>query len=501
MPKEGAGKEGGNQKERRNTAGVPNLLVVIRNPVLLPFTGSGEKKKGASHTQASGTRKEMKGASNTQVQGTVAETKGASIAQAGAKKKKASNLNAGVESILEEKRLGAQADEGQTKRTLTYLARELSSMGGPLLSDTLDVNHLACYLALEAEKNHLAPRLCKGDCLFTVIELWQQCVEVVRQSRGNERHHEASTEEDWMHQQYQNLHDRRQERSVADGIKPAMTSLEVIKCWLTGAVQRLQVSKNREGTVSGESTSEDTLKRSREAVSIGLEKECYDAALEGEVEIKGDFFKRSRGGITRDTRPSKEELQQLNKWMAEEMGSKRDVAAVKDTSWIWQMYCLLSEDRRIQTLYSQYETLMLGAAERLEGRLRDLASQAGAGAKEKASHKEKEKKIIVNVGLGKRAATSHGQGVVVNEEVIDVELEDFTLLGEDSFTPLKFFSRSDDDGLCDVDYDTDSQKGISVGSPFSLQLAFSSPLSLDKDLSASWHCLRIPQQRQALKHF
>ena len=171
MPKEGAGKEGGNQKERRNTAGVPNLLVVIRNPVLLPFTGSGEKKKGASHTQASGTRKEMKGASNTQVQGTVAETKGASIAQAGAKKKKASNLNAGVESILEEKRLGAQADEGQTKRTLTYLARELSSMGGPLLSDTLDANHLACYLALEAEKNHLALKLFKGDCLFTVIEL------------------------------------------------------------------------------------------------------------------------------------------------------------------------------------------------------------------------------------------------------------------------------------------------------------------------------------------
>jgi hypothetical protein len=64
--------------------------------------------------------------------------------------------------------------------------------------------------------------------------------------------------------------------------------------------------------------------------------------------------------------------------MAEEMGSKRDVAAVKDKSWIWQMYCLLSEDRRIQTVYPQYETLMLGAAERLEGRLRDLASQAGA---------------------------------------------------------------------------------------------------------------------------
>ncbi len=335
----------------------PNPLAVIRDPDLLPITGSTAGKKGASRTQASRSRKDMKGASNTQGQGTVAEMKGTSNAQAGVKakemeEKEARSLSQGVESNLEEKRLGAQADEGQTKRTLTYLARELSSMGGPLLSDTLDANHLACYLALEAGKNHLAPRLFKGDCLFTTIELWQQCVEMVRQSRGKERHYESLTEEEWMYQQYQNLHARRgEERSAAKGINPVTTSFEVIKRWLTGAAQRLQVSKNREGTVSGESTSEDSLKRSREAVSIGLEKECY-AALEGEVEIKGDILKRSRGGITRDTRPSKEELQQLSKWMAEEMGSKRDVVAVKDKSWIWQMYCLLSEDRRIQTLYS-----------------------------------------------------------------------------------------------------------------------------------------------------
>ncbi len=64
----------------------------------------------------------MKGASNAQAG---AEAKGA-------KTKEASNLSAGAESILEERRLGAQADEEQTKRTLTYLARELSSMGGPL---------------------------------------------------------------------------------------------------------------------------------------------------------------------------------------------------------------------------------------------------------------------------------------------------------------------------------------------------------------------------------
>ncbi len=120
MPKEGAGKEGGNQKERRSAAGVPNLLTVIRDPVLLPFTGSGAEKKGASHTQVSGTKKEMKGANNTQGQGTVTETKGASNALAEAKAKKASNHNANGESILEEKRLGTQADEEQTKRT--YLA-------------------------------------------------------------------------------------------------------------------------------------------------------------------------------------------------------------------------------------------------------------------------------------------------------------------------------------------------------------------------------------------
>ncbi len=132
-----------------------------------------------------------------------------------------------------------------------------------------------------------------------------------------------------MYQQYQNLHSRRVERSAAEGINPVTTTLEVIERWLTGAAQRLQVSKNREGTVSGESTSEDSLKRSREAVSIGLEKECY-AALEGKVEIKGYFFKRSGGGMTRETRPSKEELQQLSKWMAEEMSTKRDVAACQN---------------------------------------------------------------------------------------------------------------------------------------------------------------------------
>ncbi len=41
-----------------------------------------------------------------------------------------------------------------------------------------------------------------------------------------------------------------------------------------------------------------------------------------------------------------------------------------------------------------------------------------------------------------------------------------------------------------MDYDSDCQKGVTVGSPCSLQLSFSSPLSLDKDLSACMALLR-----------
>ncbi len=88
-------------------------------------------------------------------------------------------------------------------------------------------------------------------------------------------------------------------------------------------------------------------------------------------------------------------------------------------------------------------------------------------------------------------ATSHVPENILIAEVIDVEAEDLSFIGEEAFTPLKFFFRSEDNDLGDeVDYDTGSQKGISVGSPFSLQLAFSSPLSLDKDLSACMALLR-----------
>jgi hypothetical protein len=44
-----------------------------------------------------------------------------------------------------------------------------------------------------------------------------------------------------------------------------------------------------------------------DAVSIGLEKQCYDA-LEDEVMTKGAFLKKSRISPTLGTRPSKEEL-------------------------------------------------------------------------------------------------------------------------------------------------------------------------------------------------
>ena len=89
-------------------------------------------------------------------------------------------------------------------------------------------------------------------------------------------------------------------------------------------------------------------------------------------------------------------------------------------------------------------------------------------------------------------ATSHGQRNILIAEVIDVEAENSTVLGEEDFTPLKFFSCREDNDLGDeVDYDSsDSQKGISAGSPCSLQLAFSSPLSLDKNLSACMALLR-----------
>ncbi len=179
--------------------------------------------------------------------------------------------------------------------------------------------------------------------------------------------------------------------------------------------------------------------------------------------VKGLFGARTRSFPKTDTRPTEEELHQQSKWVVEEMGPSRDFAAVNDKSWIWQMYCLLSEERRLRTTYQEYDIFMLGAVKRLE----------------KGVHEEAQAKRIariVEVNAEKRVATSHGPENILIAEVIDVEADDSALLGEEDFTPLKFFSRSEDNDLGDeVDYDSDSQKGISVGSPFSLQLAFSSP--------------------------
>ncbi len=68
---------------------------------------------------------------------------------------------------------------------------------------------------------------------------------------------------------------------------------------------------------------------------------------------------------------------------------------------------------------------------------------------------------IVDVYTQRRATTRHGSDIVPIAEVIDVEAEDSILLGADDFTPLKFLSRCEDNDHGDeVDYDTDSQKGI-----------------------------------------
>ena len=123
-------------------------------------------------------------------------------------------------------------------------------------------------------------------------------------------------------------------------------------------------------------------------------------------------------------------------------------------------------------MYPEYETFVLGSVKRLEKMVQEQA-QAERIAR------------IVEVSVAKHVATSPGQKNILIAEVIEVEADNSSVLGEEDFTPLKFFSRRDDNELGDeVDYDSDSQKGASVGSPCSLQLAFSSPLSLDKDLSA-----------------
>jgi hypothetical protein len=96
--------------------------------------------------------------------------------------------------------------------TLTYLARELSDIGGPLLSDTLDAYHLTCYQALDAERGYLSERMRKENCAFNVVEMLQQGVEMVRQSGGANRNYTALVDEEWQYQQYRELFRKRSER-------------------------------------------------------------------------------------------------------------------------------------------------------------------------------------------------------------------------------------------------------------------------------------------------
>ena len=106
----------------------------------------------------------------------------------------------GAERVLEGEEKGkAQEAKEQMAATLAYLARELSAIGGPLLSDTLDANHLACYQALDTKRSYLSVRSRKESCAFTVVEMWQQGVEMVRQSGGANRHYTALVDEEWQY--------------------------------------------------------------------------------------------------------------------------------------------------------------------------------------------------------------------------------------------------------------------------------------------------------------
>jgi hypothetical protein len=197
--------------------------------------------------------------------------------------------------------------------TLTYLARELSAIGGPLLSDTLDANHLACYQALDAERGYMSERSRKENCAFTVVEMWQQGVEMVRQSGGANRNYTALVDEEWQYQQYRELFRKRSEQWALTRDTPVApligTCPESVKRWLTGAAQRLQEQKNLEVKEQGKSVSANLIEK---AVEIGGKsaihadvwkrwEEEYYSAMDQEIEVKSLFRSRTRGSSKRDT--------------------------------------------------------------------------------------------------------------------------------------------------------------------------------------------------------
>ncbi len=66
--------------------------------------------------------------------------------------------------------------------------------------------------------------------------------------------------------------------------------------------------------------------------------------------------------------------------MVEKIGLDKDLAVIRDKSWIiWQEYCLLSAERRKLTTYERYEGFMLGAVDRLQDKVPDGTSQKGEG--------------------------------------------------------------------------------------------------------------------------
>jgi hypothetical protein len=140
--------------------------------------------KGASHIQLSILKKDAKDTCSSQGERNKASKVGTShipdrdeskVAQP----KEVDDPSGSAERALLEEQSTSQEAKEQLAKTLAQLARELSDSGGPLLSDAIDANHSACYLALEAERNCLAPNMCSGDCEFIIMEIWQQCVELV----------------------------------------------------------------------------------------------------------------------------------------------------------------------------------------------------------------------------------------------------------------------------------------------------------------------------------
>jgi hypothetical protein len=97
------------------------------------------------------------------------------------------------------------------------------------------------------------------NCAFTVLEMWQQGVEMVRQSGGANRNYTALVDEEWQYQQYRELFRKRSERWALARDTPVTpligTCPESVKRWLTGAAQRLQETKNLEAKEQGRAVS------------------------------------------------------------------------------------------------------------------------------------------------------------------------------------------------------------------------------------------------------